>query len=291
MSYNHKSPTIPNLKIVSINSVLPHEEHDIQRSQPLMERILAANSWLNPPLVTPIVEDDNAPHPLEQRYAVLDGANRSYSIGALGIPHILVQVVDYYSGDVVLETWNHAVSDITLSKVLEDIFSIKGINHHEVDRETALAALDLGSAIAYLHVLPNTYYILHCKQNDLHHRTRRLRDMVDTYKQHGRLDRVDHDDSEILDNLYPDAKMVVVFPQYQPNDILLCARDGIHLPPGISRHIIQGRAMRLHYPLEALRDTEKSLDEKNTDLKVWIRERIVQKRMRLYEESMYIFDD
>jgi hypothetical protein len=42
---------IPDLRIVPISRLIPHEEHDPQRAVPLIERIRAAETWLNPPVV------------------------------------------------------------------------------------------------------------------------------------------------------------------------------------------------------------------------------------------------
>jgi len=114
---------------------------------------------------------------------------------------------------------------------------------------------------------------------------------VDTYKKRGALNRISTDALSQARRLYPDALAIVVFPHYQPVEIVVAARNGIHLPPGISRHIIKGRAMRLHYPLEEFRENGESLDEKNEKLKRWIQGRMKEKRVRYYAEPSYLFDE
>jgi hypothetical protein len=84
---------------------------------------------------------------------------------------------------------------------------------------------------------------------------------------------------------------IVVFPHYEPAEILVAARDGVHLPPGITRHIIRGRAMRLNYPLDALQDNGDSLEVKNLQLQAWIQERSAAKRVRYYAEPTFLFDE
>src|SRR2546423_14572323 len=98
MSVSPKPPergVIPDLRIVPINSLVPHEEHDAQRAEPLIQRIREAGTWLNPPIVAPM--DD-------QRFVILDGANRHYALSALDYDYILVQVVDYESDAVQVGT-------------------------------------------------------------------------------------------------------------------------------------------------------------------------------------------
>ncbi|MCA9906825.1 MAG: hypothetical protein KC547_23380, partial [Anaerolineae bacterium] len=63
------------------------------------------------------------------------------------------------------------------------------------------------------------------------------------------------------------------------------------LPPGISRHIVHGRAIRVNYPLDALRDSSLTLDDKNARLQDWIRHRLASRAVRYYAEATYQFDE
>src|SRR3954465_1213574 len=116
-----ESGVIPDLRIVPITFLVPHEEHDAQRAEPLIRRIREAGTWLNPPVVAPMDE---------RRFVILDGANRHYALGALGYDYILVQVVDYESDEVQLGTWHHIVSGVSWFQLLRDFYKIEGI---EVD--------------------------------------------------------------------------------------------------------------------------------------------------------------
>ncbi len=82
-----------------------------------------------------------------------------------------------------------------------------------------------------------------------------------------------------------------MFPRYDPAEIMVAARDSELLPPGITRHIISGRALRLNYPLQELRYANVSLEEKNRQLKAWIQERLYAKRIRYYAEPTFVFDE
>lgn len=286
---DHQPAPVPDLRIIPIEAVLPHEEHDHQRAIPLMQRIEDDGAWLNPPVVAPM-QDDLFGTP-QQRYTVLDGANRSYCLREMGYPHILVQVVDYHSKQVALETWNHVLSDAEVDDFLPQVYRIGGLHVEATDGDTAAAALDLRTAIAYFHLLPSRFLMLIADRNDLHTRTHKLREVVNCYKQVTRLNRINQDDPEVIRRLYPTAIAIMIFPHYTPEEIEDAARNKVFLPPGLSRHIIQGRAMRLHYPLEALKDPVKSLAEKNADLLAWTQARAANKRIRLYEEATYVFDE
>jgi hypothetical protein len=273
---------IPDLHIVPIDSLIPHEEHDTQRAQPLIERIQKAGSWLNPPVVAPLDES---------RYVILDGANRHYALSALGYAYILVQIVDYESDDVKLTTWHHIVSGMIWFRFLRQINGISGIKINPADLLHARAALARREVLAYVVMGDTKIYTLESKAITLAERTAVLRKIVNTYKDSGVLNRIATDRLSQARQLYPNALAIIVFPHYEPVEIVLAARDGVLLPPGISRHIIRGRAMRLNYPLEAFRDNGESLEEKNRELQRWIQRRMAEKRVRYYDEPTYLFDE
>src|SRR3990172_164351 len=81
MTTPHFQHELPDLRILPIDHLLLHEEHDAQRSQPLGARLAADGVLRNPPVVAPL--------PGEDRFVVLDGANRVTALAVLNIPHIL----------------------------------------------------------------------------------------------------------------------------------------------------------------------------------------------------------
>ncbi len=96
MSHTPNDAPPPDLRIVLTNSLRPHEEHDSQRSLPLIERLKTEAVVINPPIVSPMGAN---------QYVILDGANRFHAFSHLNYPHILVQVASYESGYVELKTW------------------------------------------------------------------------------------------------------------------------------------------------------------------------------------------
>ncbi len=273
---------LPDLRIVPINNLIPHEEHDHQRSDPLIKRIQESGTWLNPPVVASMGDG---------RYVILDGANRHYCLAKLGYPYILVQVVDYETGGVQLETWHHVVSGMSWFEFLRNIREIPHLRLESADSLSARAALARREVLAYTVLGDQRAYTLSAEAHSLARRTAVLRQIVDTYKSRGVLNRINTDSLTAARRLYPNAMAIVVFPHYEPAEIVVAARDGVYLPPGISRHIVRGRAMRLNYPLEALRDNGESLAQKNQALRTWVQARVAEKRVRFYAEPMYLFDE
>lgn len=276
----------PILRFIPTESLLAHEEHDQQRSTPLIKRVVDSGIWLHPPIVTPLDDDSG-------RYVVLDGANRCHVISSLGYPHILVQIVYYDSGQVQLDRWNHVLANLPTATLLDRISAIPNVSFHQTDLLEARAELAQRDALVYVIDLAggDDVYLVTTDERTIKTRTERLRAIVDCYKADAKLDRINTDKHDEIKAMYPQADTLVAFPHYEPSEILYAAREQVLLPPGISRHVIQGRAMRLLYPLHHLADTETPLAMKNAALAAWTQQRIDERAVRFYAESSYMFDD
>jgi hypothetical protein len=274
--------SFPNLRILPVNMLLPHEEHDAQRAAPLIARLEKATHWLNPPIASPITNAN--------QYVILDGANRHYSLSSLGYRHILVQVVDYDSPVVSLETWHHAVRGLTIAQFLPEIHNVDGITTEETSLLNARAALAARHVLGYVVLRDERVFVLHQLDYSVT-RTSMLRRVVNAYKAHGQINRITHDEIRDVRANYPDVIGIVVFPRYEPAEIMVAARDKDLLPPGITRHIIYGRALRLNYPLEMLKYDNMSLEDKNRELESWVQTRLTAKAIRFYAEPTFVFDE
>jgi hypothetical protein len=271
----------PDLRIVAVNSLLPHEIHDEQRSAPLVRRLPLDGTLMNPPVVTQM--DDG-------RFVILDGANRITAFEMLGYPHILVQVVPYQQPVVELQTWYHVVSGIDGEKLASRFIEIPELEQQETSIFHAQALLAQRAVLVYYLLSDGRVFTLAGRGLDVRERTRLLIEIVQKYLHKGRLNRTNTDDIDSLRTLYPEMSLAVIFPRYEPVEILDLALEGLPLPPGITRHVVHGRALRLHYPLERLTEA-KSLEEKNIDLNHWIQERFEKRVVRFYAESTYLFDE
>jgi hypothetical protein len=272
MQNKFSAPT-PDLRIVRIDSVHAHEQHDDQRSIPLMEKLRGADVFTNPPIVAPMGVS---------QFVILDGANRCYTFGKLGYPHILVQVTSYDSGYVDLKTWRHVLSDWQREPF---IAAIKQLNDVQIiDKQHR-------DAICHIAFKDGDVIALHAPVQTTHERNEVLREVVAVYQQNATLYRTAINEPNEVWGLYEDAFAYVMFPEYRPADIIAAAKYQAYLPPGISRHIIHGRALLVNYPMDLLRDPRVKLVEKNQALNDWIREKLSNRQVRYYAETTYQFDE
>ncbi|HJW83106.1 MAG TPA: ParB N-terminal domain-containing protein [Anaerolineae bacterium] len=295
MSAARPDTELPRLVIVPTASLASHEEVDLQRSQPLAERLRAEGVLKNPPVVAPIEG--------EQRYVVLDGTNRVVALRALACPHVVVQVVDYDDPDLILDTWSHLVTDMPAGDFLAAVRSIAGVRLEPGNQLHARAELARRQAVAYL-VTPQPAprrdeapldpirvdaHVVYA-DGDLQRRAAILTRLVSQYRTRGRIQRVNTDHIDQLWRLYDHIAGLVVFPRYEPSEIMELARQGAYLPTGITRHVVPGRALRLNFPLRVLFD-ERTLLEKHAWLQDWLRAKLAGKEVRYYQESTFLFDE
>lgn len=263
----------PILRIVPTTRLFPHEDHDSQRSEPLIRRISVEKHMINPPIVAPMNGDD---------YVILDGANRVFAFSALQYPHILVQIASYDSGYVQLETWHHLVGGWTMADFIEHLRQLPDI--HIIEGHDA-------QAIAHITFKEGLVLSLRAPAETVFERNAALRQFVSVYQRNATLHRTALDLPEDNWELHPDAIAMVVFPRYKPADIIAAAKARAFLPAGVSRHIVFGRAIRVNYPIELLRDPHTSLEAKNQKLLSWIQEKMARRQVRYYAEATYQFDE
>ena len=267
----HSAPP-PDLRIVDIDSVLPHETSDIQRSGPLIERLRKAEHFTNPPIVAAGAEG---------KFVLMDGSNRHASMKALDFPHILVQVADYASDTVQLDVWQHVIADWDAPGLLRELIALPFVDIAPGDAKNAIAKIELGDG---------TIHSVCAAANNLHERNAALRRVVEAWHSRATLYRTPLKDTAQIWQVYPTGVALVVFPSYAPDDILAAAMQRAYLPPGISRHIIHGRALNLRYPMDKLRD-DLPLEEKNRQLQTWLQAEFARRRVRYYAEATWQFDE
>ncbi|MBC8098056.1 MAG: hypothetical protein H7Y11_01320 [Armatimonadetes bacterium] len=272
MHAQHSAPT-PDLRIIPVQHLHPHEEHDSQRSAPLVEALRQAEVLVNPPIVTPLSDE---------AYVILDGANRCTAFAQLGYPHMLAQVAHYDSGQVELDVWHHIISRWDTEALLAHIDAIPDV---------ALVSGHQSEALLHLMLRDERTVAIMTKADDMVLRNALLRQIVSSYQQNAVLDRTAINQPHLVLPLYPEAVALAVFPRYAPVDILNAAQSHAYLPPGISRHIIQGRAVQVKYPLDVLRDITTTLDEQNTQLQEWVQRKFARRQVRYYAEATYQFDE
>jgi hypothetical protein len=287
MSDQHRADVhFPDLRFVPTDAIVPHEQHDEQRLAPLVRLIREESVLRNPPVVTPL-----HPGPGTDRYVVLDGANRSTAARAAGFPHVVVQVVPYDPTAVRLTTWNHALSRMPHGEIDALVRQVPGLRCTGVtDPVHARAALARREAVALVQY-DDAIVIALVGGRDLHARNLQLNQLVQAYSANGRFHRVATDSLEQARERHHDTTALVVFPHYEPAEVLELAALGDRLPAGITRHLVLWRALRVNVPTAMMQDPARTIEEKNRWLQEWLRDKIAHRRVRYYEEPTVLFDE
>ncbi len=271
---------LPDLRILPLAQLVPHEKTDPRRVNPLIERLKTESVLNNPPVVAPFGNGD-------PRFVVLDGANRTSAFAALGVPHMLAQVVNYES--VELKVWHHVITNCSMEDLLTMLQGIVGLSIREADLMSARAALARREALAFISCDSSKTDVL-MGGDDLRTRTDMLNQLVDAYESCSKVQRTTSDNLLEARTAFPDASAVVVFPRYEPAEIVDLARSGVRVPAGITRHVLPLRALRLGYPMEILRGVQ-PISQKQAHLSEWIYERVQNRRVRTYTEPTVLFDE
>lgn len=275
------STILPDLRILPTNQLLVHEDCDPRRIDRLSLRLQEEGIIKNPPIVAPIPDTD--------QYVVLDGANRCMSFSALGIPHIVAQVVSYDDPEVILDTWYHVVSGMQIFNFEQELTKVTGLHLENCGLEDARRALGMCEAAAYI-VCADGVRIARNTSGHLRHDTRLLNILVSVYKGKADIFRASNDIWEIQVPYYPRITALVIFPRLTPADIINAARFGPRIPTGITRHVIPARALNVNIPLDILA-ADGSNEQKTAWLHDWLLERMAANAIRYYSESTFSFNE
>jgi len=273
-------PNLPTLKILPIDLLILHEDHDMQRTLPLVAKLRAQGILRNPPIVMPLTDGSD-------RYMVLDGANRVTSLREMGFPHIVVQVVEPDDKNVTLQTWNHIVWGMDSQRLIESVREVKAIKLKKIDPQKSF---DPPETIPVQIRLPDGSLYLAITPIQLIDKVGALHGIVDCYKEIALLDRTSQTLSESFRATYPDMTALVIFPRFEIPSVLYLAGKNCVLPTGITRFTISPRALHLNYPLHEL-SSGKPIEYKEAYLQHWVVERIKNKSVRHYVEATFLFDE
>jgi hypothetical protein len=281
---------LPRLRIVPLSSILFHEETEPARLRRVAARLEQDGVLRHPPIV--------AGSPTARSYLLLDGAHRTLALQALGIRHVLVQVVDYADRLIELDRWHHLLDSEDPDRFIEQVRKLPGI---AIARQKSPA--DGGpvplrrSQYAQIILRDRSTLVLHPADGRGRDEARwldgaapLLRALVRMYKERGFLDRISYDEFDWLATNYQRFTALVVFPQFSKKEIQRIARSREKLPAGITRHRIPKRALRFNLPLWVLA-RNLSTAELNRRLVEMILDRTQSGRIRFYAESTFSFDE
>lgn len=264
---------LPDLRIVAAAEVFGHEDHDPVRVDRLVASLREDGVLRNPPVAAPLSDGG---------YVVLDGANRAGALASFGIAVIPLQVVDYNDAGVELKVWHHFVAG---GADLPSRMSGAGLTLETLSRREAEEGLS-GRALACYLVMKDT--ILGVRSGSALGIS--LARVVAAYRGSARIYRVQGGTHAELARSFGTDGTLIVFPSFTKEDIVAFARARGKLPTGITRHVISGRALRLNLALDAL-SKPGGLEEKNRWLSDFIRQKLLNNRIRYYPEATFLFDE
>lgn len=276
---------IPDLRFVPVDAVFPHEYHDLQRTLPLVEKLRESGVLRNPPIVTPVAGPDG-----QARFVVLDGANRTTAAKAAGWPHIVAQVVRYETPGVQLFTWYHGLTRSARADLEPALTRLAGLEISHEKHLHARAMLARREALACAIMDDGDALVLRGGRT-LRERNALLNEVVRVYQDRVPYIRVTTDSLAQARHEHPEISALVVFPRFEPAEVIELAGAGEHLPAGITRHLIQWRALRINIPLETCVDAATPIEKKNAWLKGWLGQQLVTRQVRFYEEPTVMFDE
>jgi len=267
------------LRIVHAEHVIGHEEVHQRRVERLVRRLRSDGVLRNPPVVAAA----------GSQYVLLDGATRVAALRELGIRDVLVQIVDYDVPGIEIHSWCHVVVGMPTAELLKEMQGHRGLEVRPTDLLDARTSLRRRELLSYV-ILRDGNVMAVEGEPGLEEQVRLLNEVVSLYGNQAQVYRVVGDDVDALKEEYPDLSAVVVFPCYTCGEILSTALDGSKLPMGVTRHAISGRALGLNVDLVML-ESDIPLEQKNVWLRNLIRSRIKNKRVRLYPEPVFRFDE
>jgi hypothetical protein len=276
----HKAD-VPDLLIVPAGAPVLHEDVDIRRVEPLVERLREDGILKNPPVAVPVA---NSGQGESRRYVILDGANRTTALWRLGAPHHLVQVVDYH--DVELDTWGHLVTGIAQEQFTRSLAKA-GLNLDPTTPQDACERLARHEIAASVTKADGEVFALAEGVAG----TQVLHQLASVYNGRSTIHRVTTDNLAELLPYHDEVTALIRFPRYTPENILYLASNGHKLPTGITRHVIPGRALRVNLPLSVLMDERQATEAKNEWLRGWISHKLADRKIRYYQEATFLFDE
>lgn len=265
------------LRFVSLDRVVPHEATDPRRADKLAQRLQQEGMVRNPTIVAAIGD----------RFVVLDGATRTDALRRLGAPHAIVQDVSVEDG-LTLETWHHVVRRLEPDDFLALVGDLEGIRVEEVTEGSPQERMIEYGGICSVVAVNGRAFVVHAGEG--RNRFEALASVAEAYIGAGLVSRTLERDMLRLATWYPDMTLLVEYPEFTVEQVLLAARSGTLLPAGVTRFIVPGRVLHLDVPVDLL-TSDRPLDEKNR----WLHDHLTEKeragQIRYYREPVYILDE
>jgi hypothetical protein len=257
-------PHLPLLRVVPLESIRRHEEVDPLRVERLVERIDTEGVQVNPMVCSLAVDGE---------LILLDGATRTEALKKVGLEHAVVQMVE--PDTVTLETWHHVVRGCTSDELLTAVSERPDLILSEEDGAPGIHLNGGGTRLVLGERLSANAT---------------LAALVASYVGKWRVSRVTDPSLDPATWSFPDWAAVVEFPTLNLDDVMKAAISDDLLPAGITRFLVEERALGLNAPLDLL-SSDDSIASKQRALDELIARRARDGRVRRYEETVFILDE
>ena len=189
------------------------------------------------------------------KYIQRDGTNRIVTLKKLKCSHAVVQMVDYHdTSQVNIKSWVHT------SKVDKDVFVEK---LHQIPHiKTESFTLGLGVTLTGHPMASATIIFRDGKglsvytESDLFKKVQLLTDVVNLYKKlikrNAQISIESMSDLTLFFAQRKEMNVGLFFPTFSSQQIYGLIEKKMTLPPGVTRHIINGRILGINYPTPML---------------------------------------
>lgn len=283
---NLKIGQLPELKILPVENLVFHEDADQERLLNMVSRLGSEAILKNPPIVARINNNE--------KYMILDGANRTTALIRLGFKHIPVQVVSFEDNLLALHCWHHAIEKLDRNYFMEKLSALPDIRI--VEREPFFVNNDERQMLAeeedYLcRLIFHDRSVIGVKSDKSFIEKIKLLNSITGYYLSTHLsDRVSYINLEHLKKHYPDFRTLITFRRLDKNNLLEIINSDVRIPAGITRVFLPKRALGLNIQLEFLK-SDLNLEDKNHWLDEMILEKVRSKSIRFYREPTFVFDE
>jgi hypothetical protein len=275
---------VPDLRLVAPERIRFHERPERSRTLRLVERLREERTLRNPPIVARL-------DPLH--HVLLDGANRVSALAELGYSHVPVQVIDYARPEVQLKGWHHLLLEGAKLDLRARYESLAGANLERTALEDVAGLLALRQVFAVLVDETGAAWALRPGRArvELREWMALIEGVVAAYEGKTRLERIKLADYAELPEVFRTVEhQLVLYPTITKAELLDLVSEGLRIPTGLTRHLIPGRALGLHLPLDFLREAW-SDERKAEHFHAVVDELEMRGRIRFYEESVFVMNE
>lgn len=266
------------LRVIALSDVILHEQTDPERVSRLLARLEQDMLLKNPPIVAEWGD----------RYVVLDGATRTTALRQMNYNYMVAQVVSPTDQLLGLQTWSHIKQDEDVEKFLETIKALPDIIMEPVDLQLVQDTMPNSDGLCYLALANGNAFLVTVKPGC--DKFSALGNLVATYIEQGHIARTSVVDFYAVKQEYPRMTGLFVFPKLTINQVLEIADMGNVLPAGITRFIVPSRVLRMNLDLTWLQRDE-PLAQKAVWLNQMVDNLVSDRRIRFYEEPVYLLDE